>query len=75
MNRLGTPHPRFWPDAADPIGKAWNEAEIFDHVLFADESHRNHTVGRKSNGLTEDTFEFEDSMRVMAQGSMPEVGS
>ncbi len=41
MNGLRAAHPRFRVDAAGPIGKCWNPAQILDHMLFAYESDRN----------------------------------
>jgi len=41
MHWLRAAHPRFRADAAGPIGKCWNPAQILYHMLFADESDRN----------------------------------
>jgi hypothetical protein len=37
---LRATHPWFWPDAAHPVGETRDEAEILDHMLFADQAHR-----------------------------------
>ena len=38
---LRAAHPRLGANAAHPVGKARDEAEIFDHMLLADKPHRN----------------------------------
>ena len=53
MDRLRASHPRFGADATDPVGEARDEAEVLDHVLFADQPYRHDASGRDRDGGAE----------------------
>ncbi len=68
MEGLRPAHPGFRPDAAHPVGEARDEAEILDHMLFADQAHRHDAARRDGNGRAEKPLQHEDPL-----GMVPEL--
>src|SRR5579863_8142809 len=74
MDRLGTAHPGLWTETLYPVGKGRDEAEILQHVLLADQTHRHHTAGRDGNRLTVEPLQHENSLCMVPEHSMAEIG-
>ena len=73
VNGLGATHPGLRPDAAYPIGKARDEAEILQHMLLADQPDRHDATGRDGDGSAEGPLQLEYALRMVAQRAVPEV--
>src|SRR5579863_9112888 len=73
MDGLGTAHPGLWTEALYPVGKARDEAEILQHVLLADQTHRHHPAGRDGNRRPKFPLEGEHPEGVMSEHSVTEI--
>ena len=73
MDGLGAAHPGLGPDTAHPVGEAWDEAQIFADMLFADQANRHDAPARDRDRGPEETFEHEDAFGVVAQRAMTEI--
>ena len=50
-----------------------DSAEVFHHVLLADESDWDYQASRKRDRGAKDIFEHEDALGMVSEGPMPEV--
>src|SRR3546814_17129067 len=74
VDRLRAAHPGLRANAAHPVGETRHEAEILDDVLFADQPHRDNATGSDGDGRTEEAFEHEDALGMVAKRTMAKVG-
>src|SRR3546814_6152191 len=74
LDRLRAAHPGLRANAAHPVGETRHEAEILDDVLFADQPHRDNATGSDGDGRTEEAFEHEDALGMVAKRTMAKVG-
>lgn len=51
---FGSAHPRLGPDCLHPVGEAWDKAQVFFHVLFANPPGRDDAPGRQGDRRPED---------------------
>src|SRR3546814_5095729 len=70
VDRLRAAHPGLRANAAHPVGETRHEAEILDDVLFADQPHRDNATGSDGDGRTEEAFEHEDALGMVAKRTM-----
>lgn len=68
--RLGAAHPWLGTDRAHPIGEARYEAEILQHMLFADQPHGHDAAGRDGDGGAERPLQFEYALRMLSGQSI-----
>lgn len=67
-------HPTLGLNLPEPVGHRRNPAEIFHHVLLADEPHGKNPAGRERDRAAEEGLQHEDALGMMAEGAVPEVG-
>src|SRR3546814_14705770 len=73
LDRLRAAHPGLRANAAHPVGETRHEAEILADVLFADQPHRDNATGSDGDGRTEEAFEHEDAIGLVAKRTMAKV--
>ena len=68
------PHPRLRADASDPVSERWNPAEVFKNMLLADQTDRHMAPGAVGDCDSKDRFREPDSLRMVPESAMAEVG-
>ena len=73
MDRLGPAHPELGADAAHPIRETRDEAEVFVHMLLADQPDRHHAAGLDRDRRAEEALQHEDAFGMMAQRAVSKI--
>jgi hypothetical protein len=66
-------HPALRCDETAPIGKAGNEAQVFDHMLLANQPDRNGPAIRIDDRRAKERLEHEYAFGMVPQGPVPRV--
>src|SRR5438067_1864510 len=70
----GAAHPGFGPDAPEPVGGCRDTPQVLLDVLLADPSRGDDSTATQGDRLAEHLLAGEDTLRVVPQGPVPEVG-
>lgn len=62
------------PDVFEPVLDGRNATTVFLDVLFTDPSHRNHPARAVFDRVTKYPLAFEDSLGMVPQCAVPEIG-
>lgn len=71
VQRVASKHPGLRRDQARPIGKGGDRAQVFAHVLLADQTHRNDPAIGIDESLAEQGFEHEYPLGMVPQRAVP----
>src|SRR3546814_2343716 len=73
VQRVASKHPGLRRDQARPISKGGDRAQVFTHVLLADQTHRNDPAIGIDEGLAEECFKHEYPLGMVPQRAVTGV--